>query len=174
MNIAGWSNGEVIIFLILLLLLVVFAACTVLVKDLLKSAIALAATSAIVSIVMFMIKSYLAAVFELSVCAGLITALFISTISLTKQRTEQEQAEYSKDRSRRFRFLPLVLLVVGLVLFALRSYINLDFAVKSSGPEPAVQEVLWNTRKTDILGQIVIILAGVFGVAILFKERDQK
>jgi NADH-quinone oxidoreductase subunit J len=154
--------------------LVVFSVCTVIAKDLLKSAIALAVTSAVLSIIMFIFKSYLAAVFELSVCAGLITAVFISTISLTKPRTHEEAIEYARQRNKRFIFLPFLLLIIGLVLLLLGRDININYAVISTGSEPAMQEILWNFRKTDVIGHVIIILAGVFGVIIFFKERDRK
>jgi len=37
-----------------------------------------------------------------------------------------------------------------------------------------VQEVLWNSRSLDLFGQIVIVLAGVFGTVILFRENNKK
>jgi ethanolamine transporter EutH len=40
--------------------------------------------------------------------------------------------------------------------------------------ETSVQQVIWHTRQLDIAGQIIIILAGVFGVVILFKEGFKK
>ena len=33
-----------------------------------------------------------------------------------------------------------------------------------------VSEVMWGERRVDILGQAIIILVGVFGVVVLFKE----
>ena len=36
------------------------------------------------------------------------------------------------------------------------------------------KDVFWNTRQADILGQIIIILAGAFAVAILFKESTKE
>jgi ethanolamine transporter EutH len=33
---------------------------------------------------------------------------------------------------------------------------------------------MWNIRHIDIMGQIIILLTGVFGVVILFKERLRK
>jgi NADH-quinone oxidoreductase subunit J len=167
-------NAEFIILILLLLSMVVLAVWTVMAKDLLKSAIALGVTSAILATIMFIMDSYLAAVFELSVCAGLITAIFISTISLTKPRTHEEEKVSLKQRQKRFIYLPFLLLAIGLSLFFLVPQININFAASPAVAEPAAQEVLWNARRTDILGHIIIILAGVFGVAILFKERDHK
>lgn len=154
--------------------LVVFAVCAVMVKDLLKSAIALGITSGILSIIMFLMKSYLAAAFELSVCAGLITVVFISTISLTKPQTDEEAAASAKQRIKRYIYLPFLLLAIGLLLFLFRSHINVNLAAHPAGSELSVQETIWNTRRTDIVGQIIIMLAGVFGVVILFKGRDSK
>jgi ethanolamine transporter EutH len=34
--------------------------------------------------------------------------------------------------------------------------------------------VLWYLRRLDLLGQIVILLAGAFGVVMLFKERKNE
>jgi len=33
-----------------------------------------------------------------------------------------------------------------------------------------VRNVIWKLRQTDMLGQIILILTGVFGVVVLFKE----
>ena len=37
-----------------------------------------------------------------------------------------------------------------------------------------VRDVLWNSRQLDIFGQIVVLLAGVFGIVLLFKETKKK
>jgi len=41
-----------------------------------------------------------------------------------------------------------------------------DFASASA------QQVIWDQRALDILGLALIILAGVLGVAVLFKEKE--
>ena len=46
-----------------------------------------------VTLILFLLKSPLAAVFELSVCAGLITVIFISVISLTNPLSQDERSE---------------------------------------------------------------------------------
>ena len=68
--------------ILILILLVVAALWTVMTRSLLRSAIGLALTSAILTLAIFRMNASLAAVFELSVCAGLIPVLFISVISL--------------------------------------------------------------------------------------------
>ena len=58
-------------------------------KNLLHSAILLGISSAVISISFFLSNAPVAAAFELIVCAGVITVLFISTISLTLGGEEQ-------------------------------------------------------------------------------------
>ena len=69
--------------LILLTALVLSAAGAVLLKDLLKAGICLGILSILLSRLFFEMNSPYAAVFELSVCAGLITVMFSTVVSMT-------------------------------------------------------------------------------------------
>lgn len=161
------------IIYILLGLLVIFSVFTVLIKNALKAVISLAAASAMLTTVMFLLNAPLAAVFELSVCAGLITVIFISVISLTKPVTKEEEGVgYVKGISK-YIYLPVILLIIGSLLLFSKPIFN--FIVNNNGiSDGNVQDVIWNNRRLDILGQIIIILAGVLGVVILFKEENKK
>ena len=97
------------ILLILMIGLVVSAVVCAVLSDLLKAAIALAVTSAILSVILFFMGAPLAAVFELSVCAGMITVVFISACSMNRNRTNEEHARRQKERNRRFILLPAML-----------------------------------------------------------------
>ena len=156
--------------------LVVSALLVVMLRDLLMAAVALSAMSAVLTIILFLLKAPLAAVFELSVCAGLITVVFISTISMTKLRTTEEIAKHQEERRKRFSLLPVV--VIALVSAGLALMIphmgELVPAVIPDVPTTAEATVFWNERQADLLGQIVIALAGVFGVLIFFKEADKR
>lgn len=156
---------------ILLGVLVVSSLLTAMVKNVLKAVIALAVVSATLSIVMFLMNAPWAAVFELSVCAGLITAIFVSTISLTQNREEED--ENRKKRMTKYIFLPIIVVVVIGILFIMQPALDFTFA-KNLLPEASVQDTIWHTRNLDIAGQIMVILAGVFGVVILFKEHKTK
>jgi len=141
-------------------------------RSILRSAIGLALTSVILAIVMFRLNSPLAAVFELSVCAGLISVLFVSTISITQPYTTEEILKRMKDMFARFRFLPLIILVSGLGLF----FVSIKPSINLPAPE-AIKDarvILWNFRGLDLMGQVLILLTGVFGIVILFKERLKK
>lgn len=78
---------------LLLFLLVAAAAWAVVTRDLLRSAIALACASIVLTIIFFQLKAPLAGAFELSVAAGLITVLFVSAISLVAGAREGESGE---------------------------------------------------------------------------------
>ena len=154
----------------LLILTTIAALWTVVGRSLLKATIGLAATSALIAIIIFRLNSPLAAVFELSVCAGLITAIFVSTISLTKPLTHKEILKASKDRIKRYWSLPVILVLVGIGLILIK--IKQDI-VMVNPPEHAmdVRTILWNFRRLDLLGQVIILLAGALGVVILFEEK---
>ena len=159
-----------ILYLSLLILLLLAGVWTVMTLNLLKSAIGLAVTSVILSLLLFRMDAPLAGVFELSVCAGLITVVFISIISLTKPLEGAEARARNCSRVKRFIFLPILVVIVGGLLYALRPHIDLPLPPADLATD--VRQVLWNVRRLDLVGQILIILAGVFGVVILFKERS--
>ena len=155
----------------LLVTMTVAALWAVLGRSLLKATIALAVTSAVITILMFRLNAPLAAVFELSVCTGLITVVFVSTISLTRPLTHQETIDRTKDRIKRYWYLPVLIIIAGVALSFVK--MPLDFATIHVLGEKDVRSILWNSRQLDIFGQIAIILAGVFGVVILFRETNK-
>jgi len=75
-----------VVSIVLLITVIVFAIMAASLRDMLFAAISLAALSAVLAIIFYRLNSPYAAVIELSVCAGLITALFVTTISLTRRR----------------------------------------------------------------------------------------
>lgn len=157
------------IYLFLLVTMLLVAVWTVMARSLLKATIGLAVTSTIITILMFLLDSPLAAVFELSVCAGLITVVFVSAISLTKPLTHKEIIKLSRDRIKRFWYLPVILAIAALLLSFVKLPNNLILPKATEGLDARM--VLWNTRQIDLLGQIIIIIAGAIGVVILFIER---
>ena len=155
-----------IVILIILVLAVLWTAMS---RSLIRSALGLALTSAILTIEMFRLNSPLAAVFELSVCSGLISVLFVSAISLTVPLTTKEVMQHMRARLSRFWYLPIILVAVAILfgLFHLKS----DFRLPLPEAQDDVRRVFWGTRQMDLLGQIIILLSGVFAVIILFKEK---
>lgn len=158
--------------LVLVAAMVVASLWTVMTGRLLRAVVGLAITSVILTIIMFQLKSPLAAVFELSICAGLIPAIFLSVVSLTRRLSVEDQLGATRKQLRRFWVLPVLVFLVGLVLLKM-----LPAVQASVGPagESDVRKVLWQTRPADVLGQVVILmLAGAFGVVTLLKESRPK
>jgi len=157
---------------IILIALVASGLWTIMTRSLIRSAIGLALTSAVLTMLMFSFDSWLAGVFELSVCAGLISVVFISTISLTQPLTKAEVIKHMKDRLERFMYLPFLIIIVGVGLSLLK--VNFNFQLPSPEIETDARKVLWNLRELDLLAQVVIIMTGIFGVLILFREMRRK
>jgi len=65
----------------------------ILAKDLLRAAISLAVGSVLLGIIFFTYEAPFAGAVEISVGAGLVTALFVTAISLTEKDAEDEQPE---------------------------------------------------------------------------------
>ena len=141
-------------------------------RSLLKGTIGLAITSAAITVIIFQLGAPLAAVFELSVCTGLITAIFVSAISMTKPMTHKEIQEASKNRMKRYWYLPVIMAVTAIALIA--SKIQISLPAPQRPAELDVRNILWNLRQVDLYGQIVLMLVGAFGVVILFKEKKGK
>jgi NADH-quinone oxidoreductase subunit J len=155
--------------IILLVALVLSALATVMTARLLRSVVGLALTSAIVAIMMFRLNAPIAAVFELSVCAGLIPAIFISTVGLTQRMTPEALTARRKAKFRTYWLLPILIILAGVALYM--APIRPDVVLPPPGvAESSVRKVLWSLRHIDLLGQIVILLGGAFGVVVLLRE----
>src|SRR5512136_275613 len=157
-----------VIQIALLVGLVLFSVLAVLVKDLLRAAIALAVASLLLGIIFFRMNAPYAGVFEISVVAGLITVLFMLTIALTKGGVAAE----SKAASIAFPVFFVAFAAIDvLVMRKLLARIPALAAPPESG---TFGQVLWSARTLDLVGQIAVIFAGVFAVLALFRKRNDK
>jgi NADH-quinone oxidoreductase subunit J len=156
------------VVLVLMVLAALWASLTTL---LLRATIALALTSAMLAVVMYSLGARIAAVMELSVCAGLISVVFVSVISLTQRKPFKDYVTRRMSRMRRFWPLPLVLVAIGVALSFVHTPVQL--AIPVPGGDGDVQTVMWSLRQLDLFGQILILLAGVFGVLVLFKKEEK-
>jgi NADH:ubiquinone oxidoreductase subunit 6 (subunit J) len=152
----------------LLIGLVLFSVLAIVLRDLLKSAISLAVASLLLGIIFFRMNAPYAGVFEISVVAGLITVLFILTIALT--RTGEEVRE-----SRLANWVFPLFFVAFIVIDALvmKGLLGKVPALASGAETGTFGDVLWKGRTFDLVGQIAVILAGVFAVLALFRKRDK-
>lgn len=156
------------ILLVLLVLAALWASMTTL---LLRATIALALASAMLAVVMYTLGATIAAVLELSVCAGLISVVFVSIVSLTQRKPFKDYVVRRMSRLTRFWPLPLLLIATGVGLSFVHTPVQVALPVP--GAEGDVRVVLWNLRQLDLFGQILIILAGVIGVLVLFKREGK-
>jgi NADH-quinone oxidoreductase subunit J len=156
---------------ILLSCLLLAALWTVMTVRLIRSIVGLAITSMILSVIMYRLDSPLAAVFELSVCAGLISVIFIITVSFTERVSKEQMPIRRKERFIKFWLLPFIVIAAGLLLSRLLNVPHLELPLPAG--EQNVRNVLWNLRHLDLLGQVIVLLAGALGVAVFFKESKK-
>ncbi|MCX5726444.1 MAG: hypothetical protein NT030_04570, partial [Candidatus Saganbacteria bacterium] len=138
----------------------------------LRAAIALALASVILAIIMFQLNAPYAAAFELSVCAGLIPVIFVSVSSLVHRLPYQEYLRRRQSRIFRFMYLPVAVAAAAFIVYYLSTPIVLDLPFKEAVPD--VRDLLWNWRRLDLFGQIMVLMAGAFGVLILFRRDEKK
>jgi len=160
--------------MLLVAALVAAALWTVMTARLLRAVVALAVTSVLVTVLMFQLRAPIAGVFELSVCAGLIPAILITTISLTQRLDAEQLIARKKEKLKRYWPLPVLVIVAAILLS--RVNVPLEFAQILPPPEKQedVRTSLWALRHIDLLGQIVILLAGAFAVVVLVREKKDE
>lgn len=163
---------ELHIFILVCLILVpaVWAAFA---TDLLRSAIALLVGSIGLTLLLFNLNASFAGVFELSIGAGLITVLFILTISLVRPVLGEEKVNRRKVHFKHFIFLPVLILGVAVLLWLTRSQWAVNLPAAKLQENVKVGEVLWKNRGLDLIGQIILLLVGAFGVVVLFKRGKE-
>ncbi|MEW5951332.1 MAG: NADH-quinone oxidoreductase subunit J [Elusimicrobiota bacterium] len=137
----------------------------------LTSAIMLAVASIALSLLLFNFNAPWAAVFELSVCAGLITVLFISAVSLVKKEDES-----LKESRGKFLLLPFLALAAFIIFSVILPpwFETLSGYAKYPAGEFKVGEIIWNLRSIDLLGQVTILAAAVFVVKSVFGKRSEQ
>lgn len=152
----------------LLIGLVLFSVLAIVLRDLLKSAVSLAAASLLLGIIFFRMNAPYAGVFEISVVAGLITVLFILTIALTGSGEEIRES-----RLVNWVFPAVFIAFVVIDALVMKALLGKVPALASRAETGSFGDVLWKGRTFDLVGQIAVILAGVFSVLALFRKRDK-
>ena len=153
---------------LLFLLVAVAAVAAVMARNLLLNAMMLALVSIGASLILFDFQAPWAAVFELSVCAGLITVLFVSAVSLIRH----EENKAAENRAR-FYAMPLVMGIVAIAawFYAVPYFESLENWARLGGRANSLGSVIWDIRRFDLLGQVSILAAGVFVVNSIFPRR---
>ena len=67
-------------------------------------------------------------------------------------------------------FVASAVILVGLLVI----FLGEDVHPVVVALRPPFRAMMWNERAVDLLGQMLIILAGTFGVLVLTKERIER
>jgi uncharacterized MnhB-related membrane protein len=144
------------VYILLAAGILVCAVLSIRAKRLLISAIWLALTSALVSVLIFILGAPHIAVIELSVGAGLVTVLFVFAINIAGEEITDLKTVIP---------LPVaiagVIIAVGLIITLILRAIGL---IQFTPSDAIPSAILWEDRYLDILLQIVLIFSGVLGV----------
>jgi NADH-quinone oxidoreductase subunit J len=151
-----------IFYVVLATALMICAVQAIRASRLLPASLWLAALSAFVSILLYLLGAREVAVIELSVGAGLVTVLLAFVIGLAGDETLDATALVPA---------PLALVLVATCLMLLSTFV---LPVTESIPqvEQSFSVVLWQVRGLDLLAQLVLILAGALGVRTLLHEAE--
>jgi NADH-quinone oxidoreductase subunit J len=156
----------------LLIAIIVCSAYAAVRLRVIRAAIMLATISIITTLILFLLGAPLAAVVELSVCAGLITVIFISVIGLTDPLNKIVITGAKLEKFKKYFAFPLLILVCAVSFYLLTSgYVNFIPALGADPVTDASKNVLWHYRHIDLAGQAFILLTGIFGVVVLFKKN---
>ena len=166
---------DVILYILIHLVIIAGVIGAVSSRKLLNSAIMLAAVSIGISLLLFAYSAPLAGAFELSVCAGLITVLFISAISLVK-----DSEDTTKEKQVKFYIFPVILSIIAIISsIIIPSYFErlLNYVtLLPNPPEEKIGDIIWSRRSIDIIAQVILIAAGIFAVKHIFsyfKKREE-
>lgn len=162
-----------VLYTLIYLVIIAGIVGAVISRKLLNSAIMLAVASIGVSMLLFAYQAPWAGVFELSVCAGLITVLFISAVSLVKH-----EEDISKEKQIKYSIFPLIL--SGIVIIAsifipdyfekLSMYANIYQSMQTK----RIGDIIWAERGIDIIAQITILAGGVFAIKHIFSYTKKQ
>jgi len=149
--------------------MLLFGFFSVLSRHLINAAISLAAVSAACGVLMYVLGAHTAAIFEVSVCSGLVTEIFISAGSLSNGDRQASAPE------KRAHLLPIILIAIGAVLVIVSLLTGFSLGTRGPvGSAASFDNVFWETRQADIFGQMVAILAGASAIVVFFKESEKQ
>ena len=165
---------NIVFWVVLLVVLILAAFAVVVIRTLPMATVLLALTSVLLAIILYISGMKLAAVIELSVSAGLVTAILASAIALLKPTGEN--SDVGTDRYELVsRYLPLPIIMIVLAAIVLIFVPGTDIGLNQGDLSVAsAQTVLWGERTLDVIGIALLILAGVLGVTALIRRREGK
>jgi uncharacterized MnhB-related membrane protein len=154
--------GGYLLYVVLIVLSVFCAIQALRSSRLLVSAIYLAGTSILLSIIFFLLDAYQVAVIELSVGAGLVTILLVFAINVAGEDLKENISVIPRPLSWGLVICSIILLGIFV----------LPIGHQQSGviEEPFTSQ-LWGQRAVDVLVQVVLIFTGALGALGLLAEE---
>jgi uncharacterized MnhB-related membrane protein len=150
-----------IVYGVLIVAMVACAIVAIWANRLVVSSLWLAALSALLAVVFYLLGAFRIAVIELSVGAGLVTVLLVFAIGVAG-----EEAIPMKPLIPR-----AILWAAGLaIVFLLGRFVMTLVPASPVASEPSLASMLWQERPLDALIQVVLIFCGVMGVLGLLTE----
>jgi NADH:ubiquinone oxidoreductase subunit 6 (subunit J) len=155
-----------VVYILVAVGIIVAALLAILSKRLLVSALWLALTSALVSVMAYLLGAAQIAVIELSVGAGLVTVLFVFAINMAGE----ERALITSLIPKPLAWI-LVLVAIGLLGYMIVPKLMTGYPIVQQAD---LANILWTERYLDILLQIALIFCGVLGMIGLFADDAVK
>ncbi len=135
------------------------------VKRLLVTALWLASTSALTSIMLYLLGGYRIAVIELSVGAGLVTVLFVFAINIAGEEPIPSISIIPRPLAGFFVFIAIVIMAWQIIPSSIfQVELNTKIGV-------GFLQAIWLDRQIDLYLQIVFIFAGVLSMVSLLSEK---
>lgn len=135
-------------------------------RRLIISAIWLALTSALVSVLLYLLGAAHLAAIELSVGAGLVTVLFVFAINISGDEVIENRSILPRPYA-----WGSIGLAIGLALFMILKMLGI---VSFPGDVTLKSIIDWDARYLDMLLQVTLIFSGVLGViGILAPGKDE-
>jgi len=158
---------------VLLILVLVFTSLAIGLQDLLFAALSLAVSSLFLSIVFFLRNAPIAGVFELSICAGLIPVLLIAGGTAFREIKEKPRvSSYLLYIGMGIGFLIIAFLVIGSIGEVFGGAYKLSFI--SFEKIGSLGTMLWESRGSDLLGQLAVLWAGTLGVLVFLRKTKEE
>ncbi len=160
------------LILIFTAFMLVFGVYAVMSRSIIRSAIGLALCSACLSMAFYNMGAQVASMFELSVCSGLVTVVFIAGISFAHAPKAELMKEYNDQK--RSMALPALLIVAGVVMIMIALIVGGEGLSMTLTDESGTKELLWGARQADVWGQMAAILCGGVAITVLFREEKKR
>lgn len=153
---------ESMVYIALLIGIICGAIQAIRAHHLLTSALCLAAVSAQLAVLLFLLGAPEVAVIELSVGAGLVTVLFVFAITVAGQWTQDLPTVVPRPLA--WSLIVLIIALSGWFIFPVP-------AAPPAAANPSFSQLLWQERAMDVWVQIALIFAGVLGLLSLLAEE---